>query len=78
MPDVLAEVRSGWLAGRGSQLLDAIHAGIVEPVILTDRLALTDATPAENERALTVIHSVSRGLEQGRQVPEDPDIGLGI
>ena len=30
MPDVLAEVRRGWLAGRGSQFLDAIHAGIAE------------------------------------------------
>ena len=30
MPDVLAEVRQGWVAGRGSQLLDAIHAAIVE------------------------------------------------
>ena len=30
MPDVLAEVRRGWLAGRASQFLDAIHAGIAE------------------------------------------------
>jgi hypothetical protein len=30
MPDVLAEVRKGWVIGRGSQFLDAIHAGIVE------------------------------------------------
>ena len=30
MPDVLAEVRSGWLIGRGSQFLGAIHAAIVE------------------------------------------------
>jgi hypothetical protein len=30
MPDVLAEVRKGWLAGRGSQFLDAIHGAIVE------------------------------------------------
>jgi hypothetical protein len=30
MPDVFAEVRRGWVASRGSQFLDAIHAGIVE------------------------------------------------
>jgi hypothetical protein len=30
MPDVLAEVRKGWLAGRGAQFLDAIHRAIVE------------------------------------------------
>ena len=30
MPDVLAEVRSGWVASHGSQFLDAIHAAIVE------------------------------------------------
>jgi hypothetical protein len=30
MPDVLAEVRSGWVAGRGPQFLDAVHAAIVE------------------------------------------------
>jgi hypothetical protein len=30
MPDVLAEVRKGWIASRGSQFLDAIHAAIVE------------------------------------------------
>ena len=30
MPDVLAEVRKGWIADGGSRFLDAIHAGIVE------------------------------------------------
>ena len=30
MPDVLAEVRSGWVAGRGPQFLEAVHAAIVE------------------------------------------------
>src|SRR5258707_12184042 len=30
MPDVLAEVRSGWVASHGSQFLDAIHGAIVE------------------------------------------------
>jgi hypothetical protein len=30
MPDVLAEVRKGWVANRGGQFLDAIHAAIVE------------------------------------------------
>ncbi|MFY9953760.1 tautomerase family protein [Bradyrhizobium sp.] len=30
MPDVLAEVRKGWVASRGIQFLDAIHAAIVE------------------------------------------------
>jgi hypothetical protein len=30
MPDVLAEVRSGWVASRGSQFLDAIHAAVAE------------------------------------------------
>jgi hypothetical protein len=30
MPDVLAEVRKGWVASRGVQFLDAIHAAIVE------------------------------------------------
>ena len=30
MPDLLVEVRRGCLAGRGSQFLDAIHAGIAE------------------------------------------------
>jgi phenylpyruvate tautomerase PptA (4-oxalocrotonate tautomerase family) len=30
MPDVLAEVRKGWIADGGPRLLDAIHAGIVE------------------------------------------------
>ena len=30
MPDVLAEVRKGWVADGGPRLLDAIHAGIVE------------------------------------------------
>jgi hypothetical protein len=30
MPDILAEVRKGWLAGRGSQFLDAIHGAVVE------------------------------------------------
>jgi hypothetical protein len=30
MPDVLAEVREGWVAGRGSRFLDAIHAAIAE------------------------------------------------
>jgi hypothetical protein len=30
IPDVLAEVRSGWVGSRGSQFLDAIHAAIVE------------------------------------------------
>ena len=30
MPDVLAEVREGWVAGSGAQFLDAIHAAIVE------------------------------------------------
>jgi phenylpyruvate tautomerase PptA (4-oxalocrotonate tautomerase family) len=30
MPDVLAEVRKGWVAGRGAQFLDAIHAAIAE------------------------------------------------
>src|SRR5277367_48370 len=30
MPDVLAEVRKGWVAGRGARFLDAIHAAIVE------------------------------------------------
>jgi hypothetical protein len=30
MPDVLAEVRQGWIGGNGAQFLDAIHAGIVE------------------------------------------------
>jgi hypothetical protein len=30
MPDVLAEVRKGWVASRGGQFLDAIHAAIVE------------------------------------------------
>jgi hypothetical protein len=30
MPDVLTEVRRGWLAGRASQFLDAIHAGVAE------------------------------------------------
>jgi len=29
-PDVLAEVRKGWVADGGPRLLDAIHAGIVE------------------------------------------------
>jgi phenylpyruvate tautomerase PptA (4-oxalocrotonate tautomerase family) len=30
MPDVLAEVRKGWIADGGPRLLDAIHAGIAE------------------------------------------------
>jgi hypothetical protein len=30
MPDVLVEVRQGWLGNEGSQFLHAIHAGIVE------------------------------------------------
>lgn len=30
MPDVLVEVRQGWLGGEGAQFLHAIHAGIVE------------------------------------------------
>jgi phenylpyruvate tautomerase PptA (4-oxalocrotonate tautomerase family) len=30
MPDVLAEVRKGWIASRRSRFLDAIHAAIVE------------------------------------------------
>jgi hypothetical protein len=30
MPDVLAEVRRGWVAGRGPKFLDAIHAAIAE------------------------------------------------
>jgi phenylpyruvate tautomerase PptA (4-oxalocrotonate tautomerase family) len=30
MPDVLVEVRKGWVADGGPRLLDAIHAGIVE------------------------------------------------
>ena len=30
MPDVLAEVRKGWVASRGVQFLDAIRAAIVE------------------------------------------------
>jgi hypothetical protein len=30
MPDVLAEVRKGWIADGGSRFLDAIHAAIVE------------------------------------------------
>jgi phenylpyruvate tautomerase PptA (4-oxalocrotonate tautomerase family) len=30
MPDVLAEVRMGWIGENGSRFLDAIHAGIVE------------------------------------------------
>jgi hypothetical protein len=30
MPDVLAEVRTGWVASRGVQFLGAIHAAIVE------------------------------------------------
>jgi hypothetical protein len=30
MPDVLVEVRMGWLGSKGSLLLDAIHAAIVE------------------------------------------------
>ena len=30
MPDVLAEVRRGWLGGSGTRFLEAIHAGIVE------------------------------------------------
>ena len=30
MPDVLAEVRKGWIADGGPRLLDASHAGIVE------------------------------------------------
>jgi len=55
-----------------------IRAGIVEPVTLTDRLALTDATPAETERSLAIIDSLGHGLEHGRQLPDDPDIGLGI
>ena len=30
MPDVLAEVRQGWIGEGGRRFLDAIHAGIVE------------------------------------------------
>ena len=30
MPDVLAEVRQGWIGDNGARFLDAIHAGIVE------------------------------------------------
>ena len=30
MPDVLAEVRRGWLAGEGSRFLDAIQTAIVD------------------------------------------------
>jgi Tautomerase enzyme len=30
MPDVLAEMRKGWVASRGVRFLDAIHAAIVE------------------------------------------------
>jgi hypothetical protein len=30
MPDALVEVRRGWVGSNGAQLLDAIHAGIVE------------------------------------------------
>ena len=30
MPDVLAEVRSEWVASHGFQFLDAIHRAIVE------------------------------------------------
>ena len=30
MPDVLVEVRSGWVASHGFQFLDAIHRAIVE------------------------------------------------
>lgn len=30
MPDVLAEVRSGWLAGEGSRFLDAIQTAIAD------------------------------------------------
>jgi phenylpyruvate tautomerase PptA (4-oxalocrotonate tautomerase family) len=36
MPDVLAEVRRGWLAGRGTPFLDAIHAAIVETLHTPD------------------------------------------
>ena len=30
MPDVLAEVRTGWIGSQGAQFLDAINAAIVE------------------------------------------------
>jgi hypothetical protein len=30
MPDVLAEIRRGWIGDNGSRFLEAIHAGIVE------------------------------------------------
>jgi phenylpyruvate tautomerase PptA (4-oxalocrotonate tautomerase family) len=30
MPDILAEVRQGWLGGNAQAFLEAIHAGIVE------------------------------------------------
>jgi hypothetical protein len=30
MPDVLAEIRQGWIGDNGSRFLEAIHAGIVE------------------------------------------------
>jgi hypothetical protein len=36
MPDVLAEVRKGWVASRGVQFLDAIHAAIVETLHSTE------------------------------------------
>jgi phenylpyruvate tautomerase PptA (4-oxalocrotonate tautomerase family) len=36
MPDVLAEVRKGWVASRGVQFLDAVHAAIVETLHTPD------------------------------------------
>jgi hypothetical protein len=57
-----------------------LHAGIVDPTTLAERLAFTDATIPETERAIGIIRAAApeRDLEHGHALPEDPDLGLGL
>jgi hypothetical protein len=66
MPDVLAEVRSGWVASHGSQFLEAIHGAIVE----------TLHTPEDDKVLRLVEHPAERFAIQGSAGERYTDIEI--